>query len=636
MNSKETIKKKNKSPQWSDDWCRSLFLGPNGENDQIFEKILLDLFRDHVYWRRNFHPEDPVSIPPDSLTRPGFVQGHSDLLKELYSLAAKLKKSVPTYSPRYLGHMVSDTLIPAKLAYILGLLYNPNNVSFEVSPVTSDLEGEAIGQLSDMVGFKNGISGGHLTSGGTVANLESIRFARNLKALPILWAAIFKKLNLKFDGKTPSDLSLFAFFESQEGFDIALEMKSILDKKGISPLKIKALYDHFSFSQLGESFWSVHNIKQPVILAPRTAHYGWKKGAQVLGLGTKRLINLETNQYFRICIKELKDKLNSLKKSKTPIFQLVGVFGSTEIGAIDPIHELVELKNKNYPFHLHIDAAWGGYLRCLSQAKIPQEFLSLDVQKAVKAIPRVDSITIDPHKWGFMPYPAGAFIIKNKNWLKLEQTNASYAFDRENKDSKIKSHFSIGEVSLEGSKPGATAAMVALTHRICPLNESGMGELLKRGLQAKNFFLEEIKKTNNESKLPYEILVPHLPDSNIVTFFINLKGNTDLNITNKLNESIYQRFRINQDAPVANHDFFLSRTVLEEERYNFSKIQFIKLAQKTIKKPMADFKKINELFLLRSVLMNPLLIQDSKDFKYIQDFFGILKNHLAQRNDKET
>ena len=36
----------------------SIFLGPKAENAETFERLLLDAFRDHVFWRRNHHPED--------------------------------------------------------------------------------------------------------------------------------------------------------------------------------------------------------------------------------------------------------------------------------------------------------------------------------------------------------------------------------------------------------------------------------------------------------------------------------------------------------------------------------------------------------------------------------------------------
>ena len=41
----------------------ALFLGPYGENDALLEKLVVEFLRDHVYWRRNFHPADPPAIP---------------------------------------------------------------------------------------------------------------------------------------------------------------------------------------------------------------------------------------------------------------------------------------------------------------------------------------------------------------------------------------------------------------------------------------------------------------------------------------------------------------------------------------------------------------------------------------------
>ena len=55
-----------------------LFLGPYGENDALLEKLVVEFLRDHVYWRRNFHPEDPPAIPTDAATstvRPSIRNG---------------------------------------------------------------------------------------------------------------------------------------------------------------------------------------------------------------------------------------------------------------------------------------------------------------------------------------------------------------------------------------------------------------------------------------------------------------------------------------------------------------------------------------------------------------------------------
>ena len=165
------------------------FLGPYAENDGLLEKLVVEFLRDHVYWRRNFHPEDPPAIPTDAAFDPGYRAFEARMRRELHQLSAALKKSVPFHSPRYIGHMASDLLLPGLAAQILTLPYNPNNVSEDAAPVTVDLEVEVGLQLARMVGYphdpdRDPCAFGHLTSGGTLAIYQALRLALALKAFP--------------------------------------------------------------------------------------------------------------------------------------------------------------------------------------------------------------------------------------------------------------------------------------------------------------------------------------------------------------------------------------------------------------------------------------------------------------------
>jgi hypothetical protein len=82
------------------------FLGAYGENNEQLERVLLEFLRDHVYWRRNFHPEDRPPIDTRDQYSPEFLEGLSRSKQELHQLTAALKKSVPFFHPRYIGHMV--------------------------------------------------------------------------------------------------------------------------------------------------------------------------------------------------------------------------------------------------------------------------------------------------------------------------------------------------------------------------------------------------------------------------------------------------------------------------------------------------------------------------------------------------
>src|SRR5690606_21695872 len=116
------------------------FLGPYAENDSLLERLIVEFLRDHVHWRRNFHPEDPPAIPTRAAQHPQYQAFEARMRRELHQLSAALKRSVPFHSPRYIGHMVSDLLLPGLAAQILTLPYNPNNVSEDAAPVTRSEE----------------------------------------------------------------------------------------------------------------------------------------------------------------------------------------------------------------------------------------------------------------------------------------------------------------------------------------------------------------------------------------------------------------------------------------------------------------------------------------------------------------
>src|SRR5690606_30419390 len=158
------------------------FLGPYGENDALLERLVVEFLRDHVYWRRNFHPEDPPAIPTGAADEPAFREFEARMRRELHALSAALKRSVPFHSPRYIGHMVSDLLLPGLAAQFLTRPYNPNNVSLDAAPVPSDLELKVGLQRGRMFGYvadppRPDCAFGHLTSGCTLANFQALRLA---------------------------------------------------------------------------------------------------------------------------------------------------------------------------------------------------------------------------------------------------------------------------------------------------------------------------------------------------------------------------------------------------------------------------------------------------------------------------
>ena len=119
--------------------------------------------------------DDPLWQPGDSAYG---QQSNITVEAALADLLALLKEEIPTFSPRYLGHMVSDVSIPGLLGHVAMLFENANLASREAAMVASRLETEAINLLADMVGLDPTPTRGHFTSGGTMANFEAVWRAR--------------------------------------------------------------------------------------------------------------------------------------------------------------------------------------------------------------------------------------------------------------------------------------------------------------------------------------------------------------------------------------------------------------------------------------------------------------------------
>jgi glutamate/tyrosine decarboxylase-like PLP-dependent enzyme len=93
-------------------------------------------------------------------------------------LAKRLRDNYPFFHPRYAGHMTKPPHPAAVIGYLTAMLINPNNHALDGGPATARMEREAVAQLAEMFGF--GTHLGHLTTSGTIANLEALYVAREI------------------------------------------------------------------------------------------------------------------------------------------------------------------------------------------------------------------------------------------------------------------------------------------------------------------------------------------------------------------------------------------------------------------------------------------------------------------------
>lgn len=239
------------------------------------------------------------------------------------------------------------------------------------------------------------------------------------------------------------------------------------------------------------------------ILFASTAHISWKRICDITNVDYK-IINV--NQNFQIDLNHLLNEINIAKNNKENLL-VVASLGTTGCGAIDPIDEICEMK-KEYNFSLHIDAAWGGFFKVLETDNI----LDIDVKKKFKAIKEADSITVDPHKQGYIPYGCGTVIYRDSSLRNEILHNAPYTFTLNN---------NLGQISLEGSRNGAYAASCWLNFQVLPLTNSGMGKIYRRLLEQTIYFKRLI--IQNGFKLLTE------PEMNIICFYPEGKSLSEIN-----------------------------------------------------------------------------------------------------------
>ena len=442
------------------------FLGPKGENTDLLLELLTEGLEHQKKWRGELYAED-ASIFPEGFSKDVSHLEDVDKLRSAWTdFLKRMDENIPFPSVRYEAQMLKDPSLPAILAYFYTLLSNPNNHAYEGGPVTTQMEMEVVEQLLKMVGFETGW--GHLTSGGSLANMEAL--------------------------------------------------------------------------------WAIRDFREPgKLVFSKGSHYSWKRIASILKV--EGIAELPVDAHYRMDLDALKKELDS-----GHVMMVMANLGTTGIGAVDPLDEILELRNR-YGFHLHVDAAYGGYYRSLlldrdNRLKPFDESeiaLSEYVYRQLARLGEADSITIDPHKHGLVGYGAGSVLFKDEALRQVILNTAPYTYH-------VTDQLNIGMFTLEGSRPGAAAAAVWLTNQLIPLNETGFGEILT--------LCRNTARSLYDALLEMDSFQPVCePDLDLLGFYHVGSNRRSLQSINEATEKVYRTLSVeNPRAP-----FILSKFIIDPE-----------------------------------------------------------------------
>src|SRR5690554_2339932 len=161
-----------------------------------------------------------------------------------------------------------------------------------------------------------------------------------------------------------------------------------------------------------------NDFPKAVVYLSEQAHHCVDRGLIISGMRECVKRNIPLDEHFRIKSTELAKQIQKDRAEGLIPWMIVASAGTTDVGAIDPLHEIAIIAQKE-KLWLHVDAAYGGF------------FLLTDEGKAqLKGIELADSVVLDPHKGLFLPYGSGALVVKDVEKLAVaHRYDANYMQD---------------------------------------------------------------------------------------------------------------------------------------------------------------------------------------------------------------
>jgi tyrosine decarboxylase/aspartate 1-decarboxylase len=258
-----------------------------------------------------------------------------------------------------------------------------------------------------------------------------------------------------------------------------------------------------------EALWVAgQSAPEKMILASSQSHYTHQRISKVLQLPFE---TIACDARGRIDVKILEKRLK-----RGGIGTVVVTMGTTATGSVDPLHEILALRQK-YDFRIHADAAYGGYFTLV-------ENLEADTQKAFAAMVEADSIAIDPHKHGLQPYGCGCILCKDPGVGRWYKHDSPYTYF-------TSTDLHLGEISLECSRPGAAAAALWATQRLLPLTKRGdFAQGLAKSREAARALYDRLR-------VDEQFITPFAPELDIVIFALRAES---VSVTSMFSRQIFK------------------------------------------------------------------------------------------------
>lgn len=238
-----------------------------------------------------------------------------------------------------------------------------------------------------------------------------------------------------------------------------------------------------------EALWVASRRQPGGIVASSQAHYTHRRLSDVLRLEFTEVPADPSGSMDLVALREV--------LGRNHVGTVVVTLGTTGVGAVDPLADILELRDE-FGFRVHVDAAYGGYFHIAGR-------LDDAARRHYACLPQADSIVVDPHKHGLQPYGCGCVLFRDPDVGTMYKHDSRYTYF-------TSPELHLGEISLECSRPGAAAVALWATQRLLPMDPGGaFAGGLDRSLLAARQLWQNISDSNG-----YVALMP--PELDIVVF----------------------------------------------------------------------------------------------------------------------
>ncbi len=218
-----------------------------------------------------------------------------------------------------------------------------------------------------------------------------------------------------------------------------------------------------------------------IVYASEQCHYSFIKSVDILGLGRDNLRKIETDERFHLSADVLRQTiLRDIEEGHTPCC-IAGAAGATSTGVIDPLDKLADIAAE-FKLWFHVDAAYGGALAFSGKYK-----------SRLRGIERADSVTIDPHKWMFVPFECGALLVRDGGTVLREAFDITpeYLSDERGGEDVEFDFFRYGQLGTR--RFNALKVWMAMKH----LGVNGYAEIIERQIELTEYLAARLDELEN-------------------------------------------------------------------------------------------------------------------------------------------